>query len=68
MNKVLRETRKDKGWTQEEVARAVGIHRTAYTRIERGERIPGVHIAMKISSVLGKPVEELFGMNPGEKK
>ncbi|WP_246187531.1 helix-turn-helix transcriptional regulator [Neomoorella glycerini] len=56
----LFKARKAKGLTQEKVALAVGIDRTVYTRIERGVRIPTVDVAIKIASLLGKQVEEIF--------
>lgn len=56
----LLKARKAKGLTQEKVALAVGIDRTVYTRIEWGVRIPTVDLAIKIASLLGKQVEEIF--------
>lgn len=46
--------------TQKELAVAVGIERTALTRIERGERLPSLEIAYKISSCFGKTIDDVF--------
>jgi len=60
MRKELFKARKAAGLTQEQLALAVGIDRTAYNRIERGARKPPVDVALKIAAVLGKRVEDLF--------
>jgi putative transcriptional regulator len=52
--------RKRRGLTQEQVATAVGIDRTAYCRIERGNRRPPVDVAIRIAEVLGVKVEDIF--------
>lgn len=52
--------RKKAGMTQEQVANAVGIERTAYTRIELGKQMPPIDVAMAIAKVLNKRVEEIF--------
>ena len=56
----LTKARKELNMTQEQVAKAVGIDRTAYTRIEGGKRKPTVDVALKIASLLGKKVEDIF--------
>ncbi|MCR6112739.1 helix-turn-helix transcriptional regulator [Bacillus sp. A301a_S52] len=48
----LKEIRKKKGLTQEEVASLAGIHRSYYTRIELG-MIPSVRAAKGIEKALG---------------
>lgn len=59
----LFKARKDAGLTQEDVARAVGIDRTAYNRIERGLRKPPVDVALKLAAVVHRQVEDLFSPN-----
>lgn len=39
--------------TQEEVAKAIGVHRGHYAHIEKGTRTPSVSLAKKISKALG---------------
>lgn len=39
--------------TQEEVARACGIHRGYYSLIESGERTPSVNVAKRIAKYFG---------------
>ena len=48
----LEERRLKKGLRQEDVARAAGISRVAYTNIENGKRRPSPEVAQKIAKVL----------------
>ncbi|MBT9282087.1 MAG: helix-turn-helix transcriptional regulator [Hydrogenibacillus schlegelii] len=48
----LVELRKQKGMTQEEVAKKVKINRSFYTQIENGTRNPSVDTAQKIAGLL----------------
>lgn len=48
----LEEIRLKKGHSQEEVARAAGISRAAYTNIELGRRRPSPEVAQKIAKFL----------------
>ena len=48
----LEERRLKKGLSQEDVARAAGISRAAYTNIENGKRRPSPEVAQKIAKVL----------------
>lgn len=56
--KTLRILRGDK--TQEEVARAVGITKSAWAMYERGERIPRDEVKIQIARYFGKTVQEVF--------
>ncbi len=60
IRKELIKARQNRGLTQGEVARAVGIDRTVYNRIERGKNKPSVDVALRIARLLGKRVEDIF--------
>lgn len=60
MRNCLRDLRRKRGWTQEQVAAAVGVDRTAYSRMETGRRIPGLETALLLARLFGCRVEELF--------
>lgn len=60
MSSKLLIARKEVGLTQEQVASAIGIDRSAYSRIENGIQKPSVDVALKIAILLGKKVEEIF--------
>jgi len=46
--------------TQEELAKKVGVSRQTTIAIEKGRYTPSVYLALKISKVLNKKVEEIF--------
>jgi len=54
------ESRQERGITQEELARAVGVTRQTVIAIERGNYTPSVLLALKIAAYFRKPVEKLF--------
>ena len=49
----LRELRKEKGFTQEQLANACGVQRTTITMIETENNSPSVELAKKLGEVLG---------------
>lgn len=52
--------RTERGWTQEYVAKAVGMSWRHYFRIESGEAEPGAFILRKLACLFECPMEELF--------
>jgi putative transcriptional regulator len=56
----LRPTREGKGWTQGQLAEAIGVSRKTINTVENGVFIPSTVIALKLAAALEKPVEELF--------
>jgi len=56
----ISEIRKEKGFTQEEVAKSIGVSRTALTQMELGKRGIDVLELRELSSVLGFSVDALF--------
>lgn len=59
MRERLKELRLKKGFTQGEMAEEIGILRTSYTNIERGNKNPSIKVALKIKEILGEK-EDLF--------
>ena len=55
----LKALREQKGFTQEEFAKAVGISREVIAKYETGWRVPKFEQALKIAEVLGITCEEL---------
>ena len=49
----FKQTREDKGFTQEELAAKIGITRQHIGLIENGVAAPSVEVAKKIAAVLG---------------
>ncbi|HEY8929517.1 MAG TPA: helix-turn-helix transcriptional regulator [Mucilaginibacter sp.] len=58
--KNIREQRKIKGWTIEELAFAVGVDYSQIGRMERGIVNFNISILYEVSQALGVPIEELF--------
>lgn len=52
--------RQFKKMSQEELAKKIGISRTAISQIEIGNYCCRVETALKLSKILDKPVEKLF--------
>lgn len=61
-NKV-QQIRKEKNVTQEELAVSIGVTRQTIIAIEKGNYTPSVLLALKISRIFNKPVEELFSIH-----
>ena len=49
----LKEIRKEKGFTQEQLATECGVQRTTITMIETENNLPSVELAKKLGEVLG---------------
>ena len=56
----LRELRAGAGMTQEDLADKVGVVRQTIAYLERGEYMPSLGLAQKISRVFNKKIEEIF--------
>jgi len=46
--------------SQERLAERAGIHRTQFTLIERGRRLPGIETVARLAGALEVPVGSLF--------
>jgi len=55
----VRRIRKERGWSQEELAFESGLHRTYISGIERGARNPTIVILARLAKTLGVSVERL---------
>ena len=49
------------GFSQQELADAIGASRQTISDVERGVAIPSVSLALAIAACVGRTVEELFG-------
>ena len=57
----LTEFRKQKGYTQYEMAEKLGISRSSYTNYEAGKRSPDYDVVAEICDILDCSMDELFG-------
>ncbi len=46
--------------TQEELAKKIGVSRQTINAIEKNRYVPSTVLALKLSAVFGKPVNEFF--------
>ena len=60
MAQVLRSLRREKGETQAEVAKSVGISASAYAMYEIGERVPRDDVKVMIAKHFNRSVKGIF--------
>ncbi len=60
MKNKLKVLREERGISQEELARKLGVTRQTIIAIEKGKYDPSLRLAFKISKFFGKPIEEIF--------
>lgn len=65
-SEVLYEFRTRNGWTQEEVAEAIGVDRVTYTRYENGTRTPNAVAVIKLAHLFKISPEMLLVMDDYE--
>jgi len=64
----LRELRTGRAWTQEDLARAVGVTRQTIIAIEKGGYEPSVRLALELARALAVPVDRIFRLVPGKEE
>lgn len=60
----VKDRRRERGWSQAELAQRAGISRTAISAIEISRLVPSVATALALAKVFGCSVEGLFGDAP----
>lgn len=58
--KRIRELRRQKGWSQEDLAYHTALHRTYIGAIERGEQNVAIDNIEKLAKIFGLTFEQLF--------
>ena len=66
MKNRLKVLRAERDWTQETFADRLGVTRHAIMAIESGKYNPSLPHAMKIASLVGQPVEQIFPLEEGD--
>jgi putative transcriptional regulator len=56
----VRELRTDRGWTQEDLAKAVGVSRQSINSIERDRYVPSLMLALTFARVFGCSTDQIF--------
>ncbi len=60
MKNRLRELREERGLTQEELAKALGVTRQTIIAIEKGKYDPSLKLAFRIARFFNRKIEEIF--------
>ena len=66
MGNVIREKRKDKGISQEELAKKCGVSRQTVNAIENNKYDPTLSLAFKLAALLNTTVDKLFSPENGD--
>lgn len=56
----VKELRLARNWTQEELAKAVGVSRQSINSIERDRYVPSLPLALTFAQVFGCSTDEIF--------
>jgi putative transcriptional regulator len=59
----VKELRTARGWTQEQLADAVGVSRQSINSIERERYVPSLPLALTFARVFRCPTDEIFTLN-----
>lgn len=57
----VRELRAERGWSQDDLAAAAGLHRTYIGTVERAEQSITLDSVEKIAKAFKVPISEMFG-------
>ena len=52
--------RTERGWTQQQLAEAVGVSRQSINSIERNRYVPSLELALEFSRVFGCGTDDIF--------
>jgi putative transcriptional regulator len=64
MKNRLKVLRAERDWTQERLARELGVTRQTVNAIETGKYDPSLPLAFKIARLFGQPIEDIFTDHP----
>ncbi len=56
----MKELRKERGWSQEDLSRESGLHYTAISKMERGARSPRFQTVVKLATTFKVPAGRLW--------
>ena len=59
----LAQLRRDRGWSQADLAARSAVSRAEVSAIETGRLVPSVAVALRLAAALARPVEDVFGPN-----
>jgi putative transcriptional regulator len=62
VNNRVRELRLERGWTQQELADAVGVSRQSINSIECERYVPSLPLALTFARVFRRPTDDIFSL------
>lgn len=62
----VKELRAARGWTQEELARSVGVSRQSINSIERGRYVPSLPLALTFAKLFECSTDQVFSLESDE--
>jgi len=66
MKNTLKVERAINNFTQEELAKRIGVSRQTINSIETNRYVPSTLLALKLSKLFNKPVNDFFSLEEGE--
>nr|WP_319997491.1 helix-turn-helix transcriptional regulator [uncultured Draconibacterium sp.] len=66
MQNRLKIERAIKNLTQDDLAKLIGVSRQTINSIEKGRYVPSTVLALKISKIFDKPVNEIFELEDSD--
>ena len=66
MKNRLKVERAELDLTQEDLAKKIGVSRQTINSIEKNRYVPSTVLALKLSAIFGKPVNEFFTLEEGD--
>ena len=62
----VKELRSERGWTQQDLAEAVGVSRQSINSIERNRYVPSLPLALEFARVFECSTDEIFTLEDHE--
>ena len=66
MDNHIRALRTERGWSQADLARRLGVSRQTVNAIENGRYDPSLPLAFRVARAFGRPIEGIFADPDGE--
>lgn len=66
MQNKIKVARAENDFTQEDLAKKIGVSRQTINSIEKGRYVPSTVLALKLSQLFSKSVNELFLLEEGD--
>lgn len=60
MRNSLPDLRRERGWSQQQLADELGVSRQTIISIERGRFDPSLPLAFRLARVFDRPIEQIF--------